>query len=266
MKGDPTHIGFPAAATAAGAWVGLHALAIFMALLLLALIATVGIWRHVQRGPRVGQRRWRVVALVLIGSGSALFILLALLLQPASGLTEFDLALSAAVLAQVPASVVRFFGWLTHAGDSATRTVLALGVGTALLLARRPVLALGFAAGLAGNGALTTLLKHAFGRERPLQPSGGLTAEGYSFPSGHSAGAMVAFGLLAYLALRLLPARWHLAALCAAVVMSLGIGASRVFIRAHFPSDVLAGFASGVAWLALCVLLMEAASQRWPRG
>lgn len=252
-------------AAAAGAWIGLHALTIFMALLALALLATVGIRKLVQRGPRIGPRQCVVVAFVLIGTGSALFLLLAAELRPGLALTDFDLAVSDAVRVQVPTAVVQGFAWLTHAGDAATRTVLAVVVGVALLLLRQPLLAIGFAGGLAGNGALTTALKHLFGRARPLQPPGGETVHGYSFPSGHSAGSVVAFGLLAYLALRLLPPRWHLPAVCAAVAMSLGVGASRVFIRAHFPSDVMAGFASGVAWLAVCVLLMEAASRRWPR-
>lgn len=252
-------------AVAAGAWIGLHALAIFIALLLLALLVTVGSWQRMQRGPQIGDRQRVAIALVLIGTGSALFLLLAGLLRWGSALTAFDLAVSGAVLVQVPSAVVQCFAWLTHAGDGATRAGLAVVVGVALLLYRRPLLAVGFAGGLAGNGAITTALKHGFGRDRPLQPAGGETVHGYSFPSGHSAGSVVAFGLLAYLVLRLLPPRWHLPALCLAVGMSLSVGASRVFIRAHFPSDVLAGFAAGVAWLAVCVWLMEAASRRWPR-
>lgn len=65
-------------------------------------------------------------------------------------------------------------------------------------------------------------------------------------------------------ALKLLPARWPLPALLAAVTVVVSVGASRVFLRVHFASDVLAGFASGTAWLALCITGMELV--RWRRA
>jgi undecaprenyl-diphosphatase len=110
---------------------------------------------------------------------------------------------------------------------------------------------------LAGNGLLNQTLKQIFGRVRPLDPEGSVLAQGFSFPSGHSAGAVVAYGMLAYLALRLLPARWHLSALLTAVALIFTVGASRLFLRVHFASDVIAGFASGTAWLALCITSIE---------
>lgn len=84
----------------------------------------------------------------------------------------------------------------------------------------------------------------------------GLTA-GFSFPSGHSSGSVVAYGMLAYLSLRLLPVRWHLPSLLAMVALALTVGASRLFLGVHFASDVMAGFASGIAWLALCITSIE---------
>lgn len=70
------------------------------------------------------------------------------------------------------------------------------------------------------------------------------------------------YGVLAYVALRLLPDRWHLPAVAAAAAIAFTVGASRVFLNAHFPSDVAAGFASGSAWLALCIMAMEHARRR----
>ena len=84
---------------------------------------------------------------------------------------------------------------------------------------------------------------------------------GFSFPSGHSSGSVVAYGMLAYLALRLLPIRWHLPGLLATVALAFTVGASRLFLGVHFASDVIAGFASGAAWLAMCITLIE--RMRW---
>lgn len=253
------------ASAAFGTWVGAHALGLFVVLLALALVATVMLWRRTGPArPDAGGTRCGI-ALALVGISVALFAGLAWLLHPGSDLTRFDLAVSAAVQGRMPPLALRLFGLLTHAGDAATRTALAVVVGAGLLVLRRPLLMAGFVGGLAGNGALTGLLKHAYGRDRPLQPPGGMTVAGYSFPSGHSAGSVVAFGLLAYLALRLLPPRWHLPALCSAVAMTVSVSVSRVVLRAHFPSDVLAGAASGVAWLVVCVVLLDSARHRWPR-
>jgi len=104
---------------------------------------------------------------------------------------------------------------------------------------------------------LNQTLKQIFSRARPLDPDVLARAQGYSFPSGHSSGAMVAYGMLAYVALQLLPTRWHLPTLLMAAALTYTVGASRVILRVHFASDVLAGFASGLAWLALCITSVE---------
>ena len=63
--------------------------------------------------------------------------------------------------------------------------------------------------------------------------------------------------MLAYVLIRILPRGWHLPAamLCAATAFS--VGASRIFVQAHFATDVVAGFASGGAWLTICILTVE---------
>jgi undecaprenyl-diphosphatase len=59
--------------------------------------------------------------------------------------------------------------------------------------------------------------------------------------------------MLAYVVIRILPMPWHLPGVLLASAMAFTIGCSRVFIQVHFASDVVAGFASGTAWLALCI-------------
>jgi membrane-associated phospholipid phosphatase len=110
---------------------------------------------------------------------------------------------------------------------------------------------------MAGNGVLNPLLKRIVARARPLHEHGLAHAEGYSFPSGHTSGAVVAYGMLAYLLLRLAPPRWHLPVLLATVALVFTVGCSRVVLQVHWASDVLAGFASGTAWLLVCVVGSE---------
>jgi undecaprenyl-diphosphatase len=105
----------------------------------------------------------------------------------------------------------------------------------------------------AGEGAIWLFLSGVFERARPVFDTPvwhQMTAPG--FPSGHSISAVMCYGLLAYLLVPKMPNRfWKLAVSIVAIVIVLFIGFSRVFIGDHYPSDVVAGLALGVAWSAL---------------
>ncbi len=193
---------------------------------------------------------------VLLG-GVFVFVLLAGALAQGSPMIRFDHAISDVLRANLAPGALQVFAALTHLADTVTLTVLCV-VGTLVLLGRRQqCLALAWMLAIAGNGLLNQSLKTLIGRVRPLNPEGALLTQGLSFPSGHSSGAVVAYGMMAYLAMRLLPKAWRLPALMAALTLALTVGISRVVLRVHFASDVAAGFASGSAWLALCITSVE---------
>jgi membrane-associated phospholipid phosphatase len=110
---------------------------------------------------------------------------------------------------------------------------------------------------VAGNALLNVTLKAIFERARPLHDATEELVRGFSFPSGHSSGAVVAYGMFAYVLIRCLSpaqaARLKLPLVLAATALAFTIGCSRIFIQAHFATDVLAGFASGSAWLVVCI-------------
>lgn len=190
-------------------------------------------------------------------AGVLVFVGLASALTAGSALIRFDQAIADALRAHLAPQALQLAGALTHLADTATLTVLCV-VGTLVLVARRQRgLALVWVLAIAGNALLNPSLKRLIGRLRPLDPEGALRVQGLSFPSGHSSGALVAYGMLAYLALRLLPKAWHWPALVTALALMLTVGISRVVLRVHFASDVAAGFASGSAWLALCITSAE---------
>lgn len=111
-----------------------------------------------------------------------------------------------------------------------------------------------------GGWALNSTLKAIFERPRPeLFPWRVPHAGQSSFPSGHSMGAMVMYATLAYLVARLesTPAMRRLTFVFAAILVAL-IGASRMYLGVHYPSDVLGGFAIGLAWATFCALGIEA--------
>jgi membrane-associated phospholipid phosphatase/uncharacterized membrane protein YkvA (DUF1232 family) len=120
-----------------------------------------------------------------------------------------------------------------------------------LLLIRSRHEALIFVTAIAGAASINVALKLLFQRPRP-RPFWALAHESsYSFPSGHAAAAFVFYGVLAFMAVRRSRTRALsvLIALTAAFLI-LGIGASRVDLGVHYPSDVAAGYLVGVIWLA----------------
>jgi|SRR5215207_2009074 len=129
---------------------------------------------------------------------------------------------------------------------------LLVGLGLCSDLWRRRI-PLAFAAAATATGVaslVTHLLKDGFGRERPPVADPGLGSlasipDNPSFPSGHSATAFAAATAVAILCPRL---RLAVLAIAAAVALS------RVYLRVHFPLDVVAGAALGAALGALCGL------------
>lgn len=244
-----------------------------LALLLVAVSCGVWGWRH-DRVRRLRRLQHPAAPLLLWGLGLAagftvvvlaaqVFAELAEGVHDAGPLVRADDVLTAALHASVPEAAVKAFAWVTRLGDTETLTALCIVVALVLVIKKQLALALGWTTAVAGNAVLNTTLKQIFARVRPDHADGIVLAHGYSFPSGHSSGSLVAYGMLAYLALRLLPVRWHLPAVLAATALAFSIAASRVFLRVHFASDVVAGLASGAAWLAICIASLELA-RRWP--
>ncbi|NMC85468.1 MAG: phosphatase PAP2 family protein [Anaerolineaceae bacterium] len=106
-----------------------------------------------------------------------------------------------------------------------------------------------------GSAMLNLLLKNIFHRSRPVFPQAFLVDTGYSFPSGHTMISLAFYGAVAYIALTYIKSRnWKAFTVTAAVVISVLIGFSRLYLGVHYLTDVLAGWAAGGLWLAVCIL------------
>lgn len=116
---------------------------------------------------------------------------------------------------------------------------------------------------LAGAGAMVALgigsmMKMTLRRKRPLSDYVMLMRfKSFSFPSGHSLGSVVSFGLFSYLVLFSMPAPWGWLVAVAMAFLCILIGVSRVYLGAHFPSDVLAGWVFAGVMLAVIIVSIQ---------
>jgi membrane-associated phospholipid phosphatase len=249
--------------------VGTHALGVFLALLIvLLLLVAGGSWLLRSHLLPRAQSRLGPLALVplsaaigfaLVLGAAALFAEIAEHLGPDATMSRADEALTAAIRAHVSPATLSVFAVLTHFGDVITLSLLGTVVALLLWWQRQRSLALGWVLALGGNALLNPALKRVFERVRPVHDHSLVNELGWSFPSGHTSSATVAYGMLAYVALRTLPAAWHGPVALAAAALAFTVGCSRVFLQVHFASDVVAGFASGAAWLTVCIVSVELA-------
>jgi membrane-associated phospholipid phosphatase len=144
------------------------------------------------------------------------------------------------------------------------QSILVLTAFTVALLwwrQQRP-LALIFIAAAAGQEAVTFVVKHVVARMRPDIALSIISEDTYSFPSGHTVRATVLFGLLAYILFR--SCRSRAARIATVVLYGLTVSLvalSRVYLGAHYPTDVWAGILLGASMLALLVGFLEITSR-----
>lgn len=127
---------------------------------------------------------------------------------------------------------------------------------TFLLKKTRRTFSLKIASVAITSTAVMFLLKEFLKRERPIVPLIS-KAHGYSFPSGHTFTSIVFFGMLSYIAYKNIGSRllkWVAIALC--WMLALLVGFSRIYLKLHYASDVIAGILLGIIWLLLAKWLL----------
>lgn len=168
---------------------------------------------------------------------------------------RWDLAAAAWVHSKVNPTGTTVSKWISDIGSPTNMGVIAVVGGIELLRRRRKLLLLAWIAAFAGGGSLEKILKIAVHRTRPVFNTSGPEEQSLSFPSGHSMMCLIGVGMLVYVLID----QSHVKGVWRAVVMGLAtsvvllMGISRVYLGAHYPSDVIGGYAAGAGWIALCV-------------
>lgn len=188
----------------------------------------------------------------------AVLILAFILIGNGVGEVDFDdrilLALRAAPDDPLgPRSVENAVMHLSALGSGVVTGLLTLIAVMFLFLARRRAYAVLVLVCALGTLVFMELLKSLYERPRPtsvthIDPPGGL-----SFPSGHSMIAAALYLTLAVLIARALPERrLRIFVIATGAFIAMLVGFTRLYLGVHYPTDVLAGWAAGVAWAVLC--------------
>lgn len=135
-----------------------------------------------------------------------------------------------------------------------TFRVLVVGVIVWSLMRRQRRLALYLFVSIELTGVLTEIAKFVADRPRPATAL--ISASSTSFPSGHALGTMAAVLALLYVALPLVGHSLRAPLIGVGVLIVVTVGVGRVVLNVHHPSDVIAGWALGYVWFALCTLVM----------
>lgn len=141
---------------------------------------------------------------------------------------------------------------VTALGSYAFIIIVVIAAVGYLLLVHKYALGLVLIGAELGGMLMSTMLKTAFGRPRPdLEHAARVFTA--SFPSGHATLSAVTFLTLGALLTRTnVDKRVKLYFMLVAVILTLIVGTSRVYLGVHYPSDVVAGWCLGSAWAVLC--------------
>lgn len=177
----------------------------------------------------------------------------------------FDGTIHDWVLDHRTATLDSVFRGVTDLGGAAVLVPLTIIVVVLLFVARRRWLALFVAAAGLGGLVIQNVLKDLVQRPRPPHSDWLVHAGGWSFPSGHSVQSAAAYLSFAVAISVLVSShRWRVVAWALAVLLPLAVGFSRVYLGVHWPTDVLAGWVIGTAWVALLYVLLRDRFERSP--
>jgi membrane-associated phospholipid phosphatase len=174
-------------------------------------------------------------------------------------LIDVDVRVSDELVVPDRSTEVGVLRFLTAAGDATVRLVVLAPLAGWLAWHRRWRLVTLVVAGGALVGPLNQLLKVIFDRPRPAN-DGTIETSGFSYPSGHAAGAAATASILVLVLWPVIPRAWRWVLIAAATMAAAVVGYTRVALSVHYMSDVVAGWCVGVAW----VLLLAVVLQVWP--
>jgi undecaprenyl-diphosphatase len=212
--------------------------------------------------------RQPVIGLAMFVVGAIAFLALMWDVKNNGPLAAWDLAV-----------VNQFHAWATHSSPFVKWLMVTgsfigqdgiifggLAIGLIWIFRRKWHYVLMLVLGPAVCEGLYQILGGLIGRHRPVFPDAIEVLKGPGFPSGHTSVGLAFFGLLAYLLWPHLTKPWQRILVVTVVVLLLAyITISRLFQGVHYPTDLLAGFALGLAWSGIVYTLLERTGRKTAR-
>lgn len=209
-------------------------------------------------------RRPRSKWLLTIGLGFVCLLIYLVLAQILlfKDLMAFDQMVTAQILAFSSPAATKIMIFITYWGNTWVAFLVALiGMFIIIRTKRDRWSANLLLMAVTGASIAVTPLKNIFHRSRPIEHL--LYFTGYSFPSGHAMISSALYGMIAYLLwINLRSPLSRYMAVFVLILLILLIGTSRIYLGAHYPSDVLSGYAAGGLWLILCIHVLNTISNR----
>ena len=192
-----------------------------------------------------------------------LFLALAWSVSGHTRLVALDARIAEWLHAHGRPGLIAFLLAVTHLNSTAAIGAWSVLFGAALARLRERYWMLTLALAVGGAMLLNLLLKGAYERMRPRFEDPLVTLGTYSFPSGHTAAAVAFYGVLAaFLVSRFYDTRRRIVIVLGAIAMVALVAFSRVYLGAHYLSDVVAAVCSSTAWLVLCLATGHALVRR----
>ncbi len=215
--------------------------------------------------PLGGHRRaWWLALLIFLSLGAiGIFVDLAEDVETADPITVMDLAWAKWLHAHGTPALTDVMLAVSTLHGMLSLTIATILLAMFLTWRRQRDWLLGLLWALPGGMALNALLKSVFARARPhfIDPIVILTS--YSFPSGHVAGSTLFYGFVAaWLISRTHSVARYISIVLSALLMVTLVALSRMYLGAHFFSDVLAAFFESLAWLGIGLVAIHVISGR----
>jgi len=175
-------------------------------------------------------------------------------------ITRMDAAISTLVQGWRTPALDKAMIAITSLGDGVVATAVVIAAVLWLMLRHERKLALGLALTMAMAALSVPALKSVLLVQRPIDLYSG--ADAFSFPSGHATSAAALYFSIAWLATHNAALRWKIVGFSLAAVLIGAVAASRIYLAAHWPSDVMAGLMLGTVLAAIYALVFRRTDSR----
>lgn len=203
------------------------------------MAATVGMDLRKPHPPSLSPRALAIAGWSAFLIAGLLFLAIAWNVEASTRLVLLDAKVATWLHAHASPPLTAFFVAVTHLNSTLGIAIMSIVFALVLAKMREWYWILTLALAVGGGEALNVLLKHAYERARPVFDDPVVELMTYSFPSGHTAGAVLFYGVLAaFLVSRFYDRRLRAAVVIGAIVAVALVGHSRIYLGAHYLSPL----------------------------